>query len=85
MILETIMGIPLSPDHFKTAKIVGDVAANGTIVASWVGLLTPISTVIAFIYICIRVYETKTFQQVSKFTMGKIKYVLDIVEQSLKK
>lgn len=50
-----------------TAHIVtytADVVAGGIIVASWVNLLTPVSTLLAFVYLCVRLYETKTMQRV---------------------
>jgi hypothetical protein len=52
-------------------RLAGDIVATGIIAASWADMLTPLSTIIAFVYLCVRLYETKTAQRALKWLLGR--------------
>lgn len=49
--------------YVEVAKHVADVASVSAITAAWVDhWVTPMSTIIAFLYLSVRLFETKTMQ-----------------------
>lgn len=53
-------------DPAHAAKTVFDAAAVSAIAASWTNWMSPVSTVVAFIYLLIRLGETKTAQAIMR-------------------
>lgn len=50
----------------ETLKPLGDAMSIGATLAALIGALPAITTVLSFVWVCIRLYETKTVQKLLK-------------------